>query len=83
MLMTLILVIRFDSKLPRQGYRYHIIRIAFSKLYRRHFDIVSKYNVGLITFLLQGLSEPEFYGDLVYEFRKITGKMSFLIISKR
>ena len=39
-----------------------------------HFDIVSKYNVGLKTLLLQGLSEPEFYGDLVYKFRKIIGK---------
>ena len=27
---------------------------------------MSKYNVGLKTLLLQGLSEPEFYGDLVY-----------------
>ena len=24
-------------------------------------------------FLLQGLSEPEFYGDLVYKFKKIVG----------
>ena len=35
---------------------------------------MSKYNVGLKTLLLQGLSEPEYYGDLVYTFRKITGK---------
>ena len=46
---------------------------VFSKFYRRHFDIVSKYNVGLKTLLLQGFSEPEFYGDLVYKFRKIIG----------
>ena len=38
---------------------------------------MSKYNVGLKTFLLQGLSEPEFYGDLVYKFRKIIGKNDF------
>ena len=25
----------------------------------------------------QGLSEPEFYGDLVYKFRKIVGKTEF------
>ena len=37
----------------------------------------SKYNVGLKTLLLQGLSEPEFYGDLVYKFRKIIGKIDF------
>ena len=61
------------AKLLRQGYRYHKICIVFSKFYRRHFDIESKYNVGLKTLLLQGLSEPEFYGDLVYKFRKIIG----------
>ena len=71
------------AKLLRQGHRYHKIRKAFSKFYRRHFDIVSKYNVGLKTLLLEGLSESEFYGDLVYKFRKITGKNNFPIISKR
>ena len=45
------------AKLLRQGYRYHKIRKTFSKFYRRHFDMVSKYNVGLKTLLLQGLSE--------------------------
>ena len=38
---------------------------------------MSKYNVGLKILLLQGLSEPEFYGDLVYKFRKIIGKNDF------
>ena len=65
------------AKLLRQVYRYHKLRKAFSKLYRRHFDIVSKYNVGLKTNLLQGLSKLEFYGDLVYKFRKIIGKNEF------
>ena len=53
------------AKLLRQGYRYHKLRKAFPKFYRRHFDLVFKYNVGLKTLLLQGLSEPEFYGELV------------------
>ena len=52
------------SKFLRQRYSYHKIRKAFSNFYRRHFHMVSKYNVGLKTLLLQGLSEPEFYGDL-------------------
>ena len=65
------------AKLLRQGYRYHKIRKAFSKFYRWHFDIVSKYNVGLKRLLQEGLSEPEFYGDLVYKFRKIFGKNDF------
>ena len=34
------------AKLLRHGYSYKI-REAFSKFYRRHFDIVSNYNVGL------------------------------------
>ena len=38
------------AKLLRQGYRYHKLRKAFSKFYRRHFDIGSKYNVVLSQF---------------------------------
>ena len=59
------------AKLLRQGYRYHKLRKAFSKFYRRHFDIVSKYDVGLKTLLLQGVSEPEFYGDFIVRYKKI------------
>ena len=70
------------AKLLRQRCRYHKIRKAFSKFYRRHFDILSKYNAGLKTLLMQGLSDPEFYGDLAYKFRKIIGKMISLTISK-
>ena len=54
------------------------LRGAFSKFCRRHFDIVSKCSVGLRTLLLQGLSQPEFYGDLIlYRFRKIVGEIDF------
>ena len=45
------------------------LRKAFSKFYRRHSALVEKYSVSLKTFLQQGISEPEFYGDLVYRFR--------------
>ena len=65
------------AKHLRQGYRYHKIRMAFSKFYLRHFDIVSTYNVGLKTLLQEGHSELEFYGDLVHKFRKIIGKNVF------
>ena len=53
------------AKLLNQGYRYHKLRKAFSKFYRRHSDLVSKFNIGLKSLLQQGLSEPEFYGDNV------------------
>ena len=78
MLMTLILVIRFwQQNFSANGIDIIKFERRFSKFYRRHFDIVSKYNVGLKTLLLQGLSEPEFYGDLVYKCRKIIGKNDF------
>ena len=38
---------------------------------------VEKYNVSLRKRLQQGISEPEFYGDLVYRIRKIVGKSNF------
>ena len=38
---------------------------------------MSKCYVELKTLLLEGLSEPNFYGDLVYKFRKIIGKNNF------
>ena len=59
------------AKLLNQGYRYHKLRQPFSQFYRRHSDLVSKINVGLKSLLQQGLSELEFYGDLVYKFRNV------------
>ena len=38
---------------------------------------MSKFQVGLKSFLRQGLSEPEFYGDLVYKLKKIVGSNNF------
>ena len=58
------------AELLQQGYRYHKLWKTFSKFYRRHYELVSKLNVGLKTLLHQGLAEPEFYGDLVYKFKK-------------
>ena len=58
-------------KLLKQMYK---LRKTLSKFYRRHFDLVSKYNFGLKTPLLQGLLEPEFYCDLMFKFIKIIGK---------
>ena len=45
----------------------------FSKFYRRYYDLISKFQVGLKSLLRQGLSEPEFYGYLVYKLKKIVG----------
>ena len=39
--------------------------------------LVSKFQVGLNSLLRQGLSEPEFYGDLEYKLKKIVGSSNF------
>ena len=62
------------AKILQQGYRYRKLRKTFSTFYRRHFELVSKFNDGLKTLLHQGLSEPEFYCDLVYRFKNIVGR---------
>ena len=62
---------RLTAKHLHQSYRYQKLRKTFSKFYRRHYELVSKFNFGLKPILHQGLSELEFYGDLVYKFKKI------------
>ena len=65
------------QKLLKQGYRYHKLIKTFSKFYRRYYDLISKFQVGLKSLLRQGLSEPDFYGDLVYKLKKIVGSNNF------
>ena len=66
------------QKLLKQGYRYHKLCKTFSKFYRRYYDLISKFQVGLKSLLRQGLSEPDFYGDLAYKLKKIVGSYNFL-----
>ena len=65
------------QKLFKHGYQYHKLRITFSKFYRRYYDLISKFLVGLKFLLRQGLLEPDFYGDLVYKLKKIVGSNNF------
>ena len=46
-------------------------------LYRRHYEMVSKFSVRFKSLLYQSISEPKFYGDLVYKFKKIMGRTDF------
>ena len=58
---------------------YHKLGKTFSILYRRYYDLISKFQVGLKSLLCQGLSEPEFYGDLVYKLKKIVDSYYFSV----
>ena len=66
-------------RLLKQGYWYYKLRKTFSKFYRRYYDLISKFQVGLKSLLRQGLSEPDFYGDLVYKLKKIAGSNNFSV----
>ena len=61
----------------QRGCRCRGLRRAFSEFCRRRCGLVSKFGVGLRALLRQGLSEPEFYGDLVYKLKKIVGGADF------
>ena len=46
-----------------------------------HCELIEKYHVSLKNRMQQGLCNPEFYGDLVYKFKKIIGNPNFSNLS--
>ena len=56
---------------------YHKLSKTFSKFYRRYYDLISKFQVGLKSLLRKGLSEPDFYGDLVYKLKRLLALIIF------
>ena len=46
---------------------YRKLRKTFSKLSQTQKKLISRFHIGLKTFLREGLLEPEFNGDLVYK----------------
>ena len=75
--LAILLTSTLAQKLLKQGYRYHKLRKTYSKFYRRYYDFISKFQVGLKSLLRKRLSEPEFYDDLVYKLKKIVGSNNF------
>ena len=57
--------------------RFNQLRKTFSKLYYRNLSLISKYKCNLKYILQQGISHPEFYGDMIYKRRKILGHVHF------
>ena len=37
-----------SQKLLKKRYRYHKLRKTFSKFYRRYYDLISKFQIGLL-----------------------------------
>ena len=70
--------------IPRPSLSHHLsLRALFCLFLSGHFrqvvhsELIVKYNIGIKTLLQQGISEPIFYGDLVYKFKRIVGKPNF------
>ena len=57
----------------RMAYTFNNLLGLLESAIMLHYELISKLNVGLETLLREGLSEPEFYGDLVYKFKKLKG----------
>ena len=69
--------LHLTSKLLKQGYRYHKLCKEFAKFHRKYKDLISKYSSSLKSLIQDGICMPEFYGDVVYKLRKITGYSDF------
>ena len=65
------------AELLQRGCRCCGLRGAFSKFYRGHYELVSRYSVGLGALLGGSLSEPGFCGNLVCKFGGLVGSDDF------
>ena len=74
------------AKFLKQGYIFAPL-LTFIDIIKKHFLPQTfrnvKYNIGLKTFLQQGISEPIFNGDLVYNSNELLEIIILVINSKR
>ena len=68
------------AKLLKQGYLYHKLRKAFSKFYRRHFELIEKYHVNLKKAYATSYLKSRI---LVYKFKKTIGNPNRLAVLSR
>lgn len=59
------------EKLLHQGYRYHRLVKTFTKFYYKYKDLMLKYNVTCNNLIKNGISHPDFYGNVVYKAQKL------------
>ena len=67
-------------KKNRKNIRKGNNRICISKwlkFYRRHYELISKFNVGLKTLFSEGFRNQNVFDDLVYKFKKLIGGNDF------
>ena len=64
--------LELTSKLLTQGYKYHKLRKTFEKFFRSYSDLFSTFGeISFQEYVTEGISQPVFYGDLVYKLRRV------------
>ena len=67
------------EKLLHQGFRYHKLIKTFSKFYYRYVDLLRKFGSTCMALIQQGISHPNFYGNIVYKAHKFKNCPSQLV----
>ena len=68
-------ILQITSKLLTHGYRYHKLRKTFGKFFRSYSDLLSKFGeISFQEYVLEGISHPILYGDLVYKLKRVKCK---------
>lgn len=58
------------EKLLNQGYRYHKLVKSFSKFFHKYQYLLDKFNCTRRYLIVNGISHPKFYGNVVYKAHK-------------
>ena len=71
--------LQITSKLLTQYYGYHKLRKIFGKFIRSYSDLLSKFGeISFQEYVTEGISHPDFYGDLVYKQRRVKCDANFV-----
>ena len=76
--------IDITAKLLSQGFRYHKLRKTFDNFFRRYQEVLSRYGqLSVSQYVSRGISQPPFYGDLIYKLRRIKNHPDMLSIATK
>ena len=60
-------------------YRHHKLRKTFGKFFRAYSDLLSKFGeISFQEYVSEGISQPVFYGDLIYKLRRVKCEANFV-----
>ena len=72
--------LKITSKLLTQGYRYYKLRKALGTFFRSYSELFSTFGEkSFQEYVSEGISDPVFYGHLVYKQRRVKCEANFLL----